>query len=187
VVQQVAQGEQAGAGALQDGDAGRAEQGGGGRVDGGRQAGQHGDGLGRGRGGGEHGPRVGIVLVELWYQVDGQGDGADSRVGGQRGQALREQGLGVAATPPHVQRVGRSQAGVEHRGQPLPGVRLQDTERDAQIGGELSDVRAFQARVVHGGNAGRRGGGLVSAGAGAAGAGLARPGAAGREELEGVG
>ena len=155
VVEQVAQGEQAAAGAFQDRDAGRAQPGGGGRIDGGRQPGQHRDRLGGARGGGEHRPRVGLVAVELGHQVDGQRDRGHRRVGGQRGQALGEQRLGVAAGPPHVERVVRRQAGVERRRQPVPGRRAEGGERHAEFGGQVGDVRAFQAGVVHGGDARR--------------------------------
>ena len=152
MIEQVAQREQAGAGALEDRHPGRAQPGRGDLVDGSGQSGQHRDRLGRGRGRGQRRPRVGLVAIELGHQVDGQRDRGHGRVGGQRGQALGEQRLGVAAGPPHVQRVGRRQARVEHGGQ--PGVRLRGDggERHADLGGQVGGVRAFQAGIVHGGN-----------------------------------
>ena len=121
MVEQVAQREQAGAGALEDRDPGRAQPGGGGLVDGGGQPASTATGLAVRRGRGEHRPRVGLVAVELGDQVDGQRDRGHGRVVGQRGQAVGEQRLGVAAGPPDVQRVGRRQARVEQRGQPGRG------------------------------------------------------------------
>jgi len=150
VVEQVAQREQAGAGALEDRDPGRAQPGRRGLVDGGRQPGQHRDRLGRTRGRGEHSLRVGLVAVELGHQVDGQRDRGHGRVVGQRGQALGEQRLGVPAGPPHVQRVGRVQPGVEQRGQPCVRGRGEGGERHGEFGRQVGGVRAFQAGVVHG-------------------------------------
>src|SRR5207248_32891 len=99
------------------------------------------------------GRRVGLVAVELGYQVDRQRDRGGGRVGGQRGQAPGEQRLGVPAGPPHVQRVGRVQAGVERGGQPGVRGRGEGRERHAEFGGQVGGVRAFQAGVVHGGDA----------------------------------
>jgi hypothetical protein len=186
VVEQVAQGEQAAAGAFQDRDAGRTQRGGGGRVDGGGQPGEHRDRLGGARGGGQHRPRVGLVAVELGHQVDGQRDRGHGRVVGQRRQALGEQRLGVAAGPPHVERVVRRQAGVERRRQPVPGRRAEGGEGHAEFGGQVSDVRTFQAGIVHGGDA-RRSWRAAAAGPASARPGSAGPASADREKLKGVG
>ena len=120
VGEQVAEGEQAGAGGFEDGDAGRAQPGRGVGVDRGRDGGEDDDRLvGRGRGG-EDGVAVGVVAVVLRDQVDGQRDRADVGVVGQRGQRLGEQFLGVPAGPPDVERVAGFEAGVEDRRQPFP-------------------------------------------------------------------
>src|SRR5689334_22642359 len=155
--------EEAGAGAFEDGDAGGAQPGGGGCVDCGRYAGQHRDRLGGAGGGGEDGAGVRLVAVELGDQVHGQRDGTDGRVGGQCVQAAGEQFLGVAPGPPHVQRVARGQALVEQAGQPGGGGRGERGERHPGLGGQVGGVRAFQARVVHGGDA-RAGGGPAAGG-----------------------
>ena len=201
VVEQVAQREQAGAGALEDRDPGRAQPGRGGLVDGGGQPGQHRDRLGRARGRGQRRQRVGLVAVELGHQVHGQRDRGHGRVGGQRGQALGEQRLGVAAGPPHVQRVGRGQARVEHRGQPGVRRRGEGGERHAEFGGQVGGVRAFQPGVVHGRDALAGGGapargeelqgvgqfGQVADAVQAVGAGQRLPRAVGRGQRAGVG
>ncbi len=123
VGEQVAEREQAGAGGLEDGDAGRAQAGRGLGVDRGRDGGEDDDRLvGRGRGG-EDGVAVGVVAVVLGDQVDRQRDRADVGVVGERGQRLGEQLLGVAAGAPDVERVARLEAGVEYRRQPLPASR----------------------------------------------------------------
>ncbi len=201
MVEQVTQREQAGAGALEDRDPGRAQPGRGGLVHGGRQPGQHRDRLGRARGRGEHRRRIGLVAVELGHQVHGERDRGHVRVGRQRGQALGEQRLGVPASPPHVQRVGRVQAGVEHRGQPGVRRRGEGGERHAEVGGQVGGVRAFQAGVVHGRDALAGGGapargeelegvgqfGQVVDAVQAVGAGQRFPGAVGRGQRAGVG
>ncbi len=175
VVQQVAHCEQAAAGALEDRHARGAQPGGGQRVDGRGQAGQHGDRLGRARGCREDGPGVGLVAVELPHQVDGQRDRRHLRVGGQRGQALGEQRFGVPAGRPHVERVAGLQAGVDGLGEPLRCGRAYRGERHAELGGQVRDVRAFQARVVN-----RRDAGFAAAPA-------PGPVLANREQLQGVG
>ena len=205
MVEQVTQREQAGAGALEDRNPGRAQPGGGDLIDGGRQPGQHRDRLGRARGRGEHRRRIGLVAVELGHQVDGERHRGHGRVGGQRGQALGEQRLGVPAGPPHVQRVGRVQAGIEHRGQPGLRARGEGGERHADFGGQVGGVGAFQAGVVHGGDAHSRAGagggatargeelqgvgqfGQVADAVQAVGAGQRFPGAVGRGQRAGVG
>ncbi len=178
------EGEQAGAGGLEDGDAGRAQAGRGVGVDRGRDRGEDDNRLG-GRGGdGQDGVAVGVVTVELGDQVDRQRDRADVGVVGEGRQRLGEQVLGVAPGPPDVERVAGFEAGVEHRRQPVPGLVGQLGERDTDRGRHVGDVRPLEAGVVHGGESPNGPAGWPSGGGGPVGA---APGAtAGAEQLERV-
>ena len=146
------QGKQPGAGALEHGDAGRAQFPGHGRVHGGGDVGQHRHRLAcTSRDFGE-GIRIGPVAVELGHQVHRERDRGDGRVAGQRGERLGELPLRLGARAPHVQRVARFQARVEHLGDPPRGGLADRPERHAQVGGQVGDVRPFQAGVVHRGD-----------------------------------
>ncbi len=149
MVQQVPQGQQAGARALQHGDTGPAQFGRRVLVDGTGQAGQHGDRLGGAGRRGQHRAGIGTVAVEFADQVDGQRDGGDCRIVGQRAERVGELALGIAAGAPDVERVGRLQAGIEHGSEPGQR-RLADRRvRHAEFLGEVRRVRALEARVMH--------------------------------------
>ena len=144
--------EQPAAGAFEHRDARRAQFPGHHRVDGGRDVGQHRHRLvGAPRRAGQR-ERVGPVAVELGHQVHRERDRRHGRVVGQRGQRLGELPLRLGARAPHVQRVARLQARVEHPGQPPQRGLADRAERHAQVGGQVGDVRPLQAGVVHGGD-----------------------------------
>ena len=123
-----------------------------GRVHGGGDVGQHRERLaGPPRDFGE-GVLIGPVAVELGHQVHRERDRRDGRVVGQRGERLGELPLRLGARAPHVQRVARLQARIEHLGQPPQRGLADRAERHAQFGGQVGDVRPFQAGVVHRGD-----------------------------------
>jgi hypothetical protein len=167
--QQVAHGGEPGGGALQHGDAGGPQKGGVGRVDGGGQAADHRDRLAgasqrldgqagvAGLGGGLGGE----------VQVDRQGGGVG--VLQQRADAGGEDGVGVVAGAPGVQRVGGRQPWLQHGRQPPPG-RLGDAgQPHLTLLGQVDQVGSLAAGVVDGGQPageGRAAGGEQLAGVG---------------------
>jgi hypothetical protein len=157
VGEQVAQGGQAGAGAFQDGDAGGAQGGRLGPVDGRGQVGEHGHRL-VGRGGGLGG-QAGVAGVGggLGGQVQVEGQGGGGRVLQQGPDAGGEDAVGVVAGAPGVQRVGGGQAGLEHGGQP-PAGRLGDIgQGHPQPLGQVEQVGPLPSGVVDGGQPARMG------------------------------
>src|SRR5919106_3323846 len=117
----MAEGGQAGGGALQDRDPGGAEGGRLGPVDAAGQVGQQGHGLGGGAGGGHGQAGVAGVGGRLGGQVEREGQGGGVRVLEQGLDAGGEDLVGVVAGAPGVQRVGGGQARFQDRGHPGPG------------------------------------------------------------------
>ncbi len=148
-VEQVAERQQPGAEALEDGHAEEPEPFGGGVVDGAGQAGEH-DHRRVGRG---HdvldGVRVGDVAVVLRHQVDRQRGDADGRVGGDGGEAVTEQRAGVGAAAPHVERVAGLESLVETCGQGRARRGREGRERHAEGVREVGHQAALGAGVVH--------------------------------------
>ena len=126
----------------------------------------------------QHRQRIGLVPVQLMYEVDGQRDGRNGGVGGQGLQRAAEQVPGVGAGPPHIERIGRNEARIEQVSKPRYRRGANLRERNADSLGQVHDVRALQARVVH-----RRDARAAAAGRAP---GRADP-APGREQLDGVG
>ena len=151
-------------------------------VDGAAQVAEHNQRLSGLRRRIQHGEPVRLVPVQLVDQVDGKGDRVHRRILGEGDQRVREQAAGVGAGAPHVERVGRGQAGVQEVGQPGLGRRADGGERHPAILGQIGRVRAFQAGVMHGRDAGL--GGRAGLPAVATAAGSTAPD---REQLQGVG
>jgi hypothetical protein len=151
VGQQVAEGGQAGGGALEDGDTGGPE---GGRLDrvGGRgQVGDHRHRLPGGGGGLDGQAGVAGVGGRLGGQVQVEGEDGGGRVVEQGPDAGGEDLVGVVAGAPGVQGVGGGQAGLEHGRQRLAGRRRDSGQRDPELLGQVEQVGPFAARVVDGG------------------------------------
>ena len=169
MIEQVAQGQQAGAQALEHRNPVLPQLRGEVRVDGAGEVAEHNQRLGGLRRRVQHGEPVGLVSVQLVDQVDGEGDRVHRRVLGEGDQRVREQAAGIGAGAPHVERVGRDQAGVQDAGQPGLGGRADGGERHAEVLGQIRRVRAFQAGVVHGRDARPGGRAVLPAAATAAG------------------
>jgi hypothetical protein len=184
VVEQVAQREQAGAQPLEHRYPVLPQPGGLVGVHGAGQVAQHDQGLGGLRRRVQGGQGIGLVSVGLADQVDGERDRVHRRVAGQGDQRAGEQPPGVRPGAPHVERVGGRQARVQDLRQPGPGRLADDGERHAGVLGQVSRVRALQPGVMHGRDAAA--GGRAGPGGGQAAA-RARPAAADREQLQGVG
>ena len=182
MVEQMAQGQQASAQALEHRHPVLPQLRGEVHVDGAGQVAEDDQRLGGLRRRVQHGEPVGLVPVQFVDQVNGKGDRVYRRILGQGDERVREQAAGIGAGAPDVERVGRGQAGVQDVGQPGLGRLADGGERHAEILGQVRRVRAFQAGVVHGRDA--RLGGRVVLPAEDSAAGSTTPD---REQLQGVG
>ena len=115
-----------------------------------RQVGQDGDRLVGARQQPFQGLRERLVPVVLLHQVHRQRHGPHPGVVRQHRERVAEEVLGVGATAPHVEGVGRLQPGIQQCRQPLDRRRRQLRERHPEPLGHVGHQHPFGPRVVHG-------------------------------------